>query len=489
MPLEERLQAISFAARPAVVGRYLGELLLAIGLLTLVPVVITGAFGDWFAAGTQAAAALAMITIAFGLRRMKASKSIQINEAMVVASLAFVLAPLGAIVPFMVSTGAGSLDAFFEAVSAVTTTGLTTLPSLDGLPESFHFTRAWMQWYGGLGVVTLSIPLLGSAGLAARRIALAEVDASLAPEGVRTRARHAIVVYTALTLIGVVLLFAVGATPFDSVVHALTGVSTGGFSSHDDSLAAIGSWTVQAVATGLGLCGAVALPVYYRVRHEGLRALSDDIELRALIGGCLVLSILLGIAMILESHLSLEQALRAAPLLATSAQTTTGFTPLQVAELGPTAKLLLIVSMLTGGSVGSTAGGMKLLRILITLRLLGWAVSRTRFVPHAVSEMRLAGESLGMNEIQRVLVVVMLFLLTVGLSWLPFVASGYDPMNALFEVASAVATTGLTAGIARPELEAPLKMVLCVDMLLGRVEVLALLVLLSPGTWRGRRAT
>ena len=82
----------------------------------------------------------------------------------------------------------------------------------------------------------------------------------------------------------------------------------------------------------------------------------------------------------------------------------------------------------------------------------------------------------------------MLFLLTVGLSWLPFVASGYEPMDALFEVTSAVATTGLTSGIARPELEAPLKMILCADMLLGRVEILAMLVLLSPGTWRGRRA-
>ncbi len=164
MPLEERVQAISFAARPAVVGRYVGELLFAIGLLMLVPVVIAGAFGDWVAAGMLATSTLGTLVIALGLRRTKASKTIQTNEAMVVAALAFVLAPIGAIAPFMVSAHAGFLDALFEAVSAVTTTGLTTLPTVEGLPESFHFTRAWMQWYGGLGIVTLSIPLLGLRG-------------------------------------------------------------------------------------------------------------------------------------------------------------------------------------------------------------------------------------------------------------------------------------------------------------------------------------
>jgi trk system potassium uptake protein TrkH len=389
----------------------------------------------------------------------------------------------------MISTHAGFLDALFEAISAVTTTGLTTLPSLEGLPASFHFTRSWMQWFGGLGIVTLSIALLGSARLPARKIALPDAEDSLLPEGVRTRARHAIVVYTTLTVIGIVALFAAGATPIDSVVHALSGVSTGGFSSHDDSLASTGGWPVQAAAVGLGLCGAVALPVYARLLGQGPGAIRDDIELRALIGSCLSTSVLLGIALVVESQLSLESALRNAPLIATSAQTTTGFTPMEISELGPTAKLLVIASMLTGGSVGSTAGGVKLLRVLVTFRLLGWAVSRTRFAPHAVSDLHLAGEPLSPGGIQRILVVVILFLVTVAASWLPFVASGYDPLDALFEVASAVATTGLSVGIARPELEAPLKMVLCADMLLGRVEVLALLVLFSPGTWRGRRAT
>ena len=143
---EERLHAVSFAARPAVVARYLGELLLAVGLLTLVPAAVALGFGQLTAAGSLAAAAVAGIALASALRRIPAPERIQTNEAMVVAASVFVLAPLGAVAPFMISSDMGLLDALFEAVSAVTTTGLTTLSSLDGQPESFLFTRAWMQW-------------------------------------------------------------------------------------------------------------------------------------------------------------------------------------------------------------------------------------------------------------------------------------------------------------------------------------------------------
>jgi len=297
------------------------------------------------------------------------------------------------------------------------------------------------------------------------------------------------VIYSGLTAVGAVALVAAGAAPFDGLVHALAGVSTGGFSAHDRSLAALGAWRVQAVATALGFCGAISLPLYHRVRLKGLGALAADVELRALAGGCLVMSVVLGLALVVESDFTLGQALRSAPLLATSGQTTTGFTPIPVADLGSTAKLVLIASMLAGGSLGSTAGGVKLLRVLIALRLIQWAVTRARLAPHAISEPRLAGERLGSDEIQQALVIVLVFLLVVGASWLPFVASGYDPLDSLFEVVSAAGTVGLTTGITRPDLETPLKLILCADMLLGRVEIVALLVVLAPGTWWGRRAT
>lgn len=487
MAYEERLEAVSFAARPAVVGRYLGELLMALGLLTALPAAVSLVFGEGLAAAALAAGAAVAFGLGALLRRIQAPDRIQTNEGMVIAASIFALAPLVAVAAFMIATRVGFVDALFEAVSAVTTTGLTTLASVDGQPRGFLFTRAWMQWYGGVGIVTLAMPLLGAGGLSARRMAWD--DEEPAPDSIRARARNTIAVYSGLTVLGMAAMLAAGAGPFDGVVHTLAAVSTGGFSSHDASLAALPSWSAGAVAIALGLCGAVSLPLYRRVARHGPRVLLRDVELRALLVGSLVLSGLLGAAMVLESGMTAGEALRSAPLLATSAQTTTGFTPVTVAGLGPSAKLLMVGSMLSGGGVGSTAGGIKLLRVLIAFRLLQWAVSRARLAPHAVSEPHLAGEVLGNSEIQRALVVILLFLGVVGLSWLTFVACGYDPLDSLFEVASAAGTVGLSAGIARPELETPLKLVLCANMLLGRVEILALIVVLSPGTWWGRRRT
>jgi trk system potassium uptake protein TrkH len=148
---------------------------------------------------------------------------------------------------------------------------------------------------------------------------------------------------------------------------------------------------------------------------------------------------------------------------------------------------LLVFSMLIGGGSGSTAGGIKLVRLLILLRLLQLFLRRTAMPPHAVAVAKLGGQVLEPLHTERVLLVVGLFVIVPALSWPVFLAYGYAPLDALFEVVSATGTVGLSSGISRPELETPLKFLLCFNMLLGRLEVLALLVLLYPRTWFGKR--
>jgi trk system potassium uptake protein TrkH len=124
---------------------------------------------------------------------------------------------------------------------------------------------------------------------------------------------------------------------------------------------------------------------------------------------------------------------------------------------------------------------------LILLRMLQLMIRRTAMPPHAVAEPYLAGQKLETDDMLRALQLILLFIGIMVLSWLPFVVLGYDPLDALFEVASACGTVGLSTGIARPELETVLKGVLCFDMLAGRLEIIALLVLLYPRNWIGRR--
>jgi trk system potassium uptake protein TrkH len=157
--------------------------------------------------------------------------------------------------------------------------------------------------------------------------------------------------------------------------------------------------------------------------------------------------------------------------------------------LDPASKLTLIASMLTGGCSGSTAGGIKLVRLLILLRLIQLALRSSAASERSVMHLRVGGARLEPDVIVNALLLLGLWALVVFLSWFPFLLYGYDPLNALFEVVSATGTVGLSSGITRPALEPALKLLLTLDMLFGRVEIVALLVVLYPGTWLGRRRT
>lgn len=484
MAYEDRLEPLSFAVRPRVVLKYTGQLGLALAALTLVPLGVALGYEDWPMAW-RLALVVALLTVAgVPLGRLRSPRTIQTNEALVVTALAFLVAPLAMSWP-MAATGIPYLDALFEAVSGVTTTGLTTLASVAERPPAFLFTRAWMQWYGGLGFVVLSLALLIGPGVAARRLANISGEGEDLIGNTRGHARRVLAVYLAFTVAGIALLWALGLAPFAAVVHTLAAVSTGGYSSFDGSLAGLGLSTQWAV-TLLSLAGAVALSTWYRAARGGPAALANDLQLRALLLAGLAVTMLLALFM-LRSGQPWSEVVRHAPLLALSAQTTTGFASLDVGALDPAARITLAGSMLVGGGVGSTAGGFKILRLLILLRLLQILLHRTRLVEHAVVEYRLGETRIEPEEGLRALLVVVLYIGVVALSWLPFAAAGYDPLNALFEVVSATATVGLSTGITALELDPWLKGVLCLDMLLGRLEVLALLVVLYPRTWFGRR--
>ena len=467
------------------VGKYLGQLALTLAVLTLPPLGVALAYGE-YALALRFVPVIGLLAAGGApLARLPAPERLQANEALVIVALAFVLTPAAMIWPMM-GAGLSPVDAWFEAVSGVTTTGLTTLASVSHRPHGFLFARAWLQWYGGLGIVVLSVALLMNHQAASRR--LVEVTgADTLVTTTRIHARRVLVVYLSITAAGAVALMAGGVNPFTGVTHALSAVSTGGFSTFDNSLAGLAAPSARWILMTVALMGAVSLPLYYRIWHGGWRVAAADAELRALLIGCAAVSAAL-------TGILLEGAGRApgatavqAVLLGVSAQTTTGFTTLSVPHLPEAAKALLLLAMAVGGSVGSTAGGIKLLRVLSFLQLLRVTVRRTAMPAHAVAPARLGGHRLEQDDLLRALLLICLFAVVIVLSWLPFVALGYPALDALFEVVSATATVGLSAGITGPHLPTGLKLLLSLDMLLGRLEIIALLVVVFPATWRGKR--
>lgn len=477
--------SLSYPARWAVLATYFGKLCLVVAILVLPPMGVSLFYGETHITLRYLQVAALCGGLGAWLARGPKPRRMQTNEAMVLVAGMFVFTPLLMTWPIM-GAGPGFMDALFEAISGATTTGLSTLPSLQGLPRTFLFGRAWMQWYGGLGVVVLTLAFILPPGGAARQLGFNEKDEEDLMGGTRLRARRLSLIYGGATLLGIAILWVAGLSPFEALTYTLPAVSTGGFAPNDASLAGM-ALPAQAAVTLLCLVGAVPLALFYQFRTQRWSSTPHLGQALSLLALGAAAAVALTAVLALEQGMSWPQAWREGALMAFSAQTTAGFSSIPPQDMGPTAQVIMMFSMFVGGGVGSTAGGVKLLRLLIFFKIFGNMLSRTALAQGAVRRPRLLGLVLDDYVVRQALFLIVLYVLLILFSWLPFLMMGHPPLASLFEVVSAVGTVGLSAGVTAPELEPLLKGVLCADMLMGRLEIVALLVILYPRTWEGRR--
>jgi trk system potassium uptake protein len=484
MPGSAAIGGLRFAVRVRVVAKYLGQALLMLAALTCVPAAVAGGSGNTGVALRYLAVILLFAVYGALTARIRVAANMQRNEALVITALVFTLSGCAMAFPLM-GYGISFVDAIFEAVSGVTTTGLSTLASVEDRPASFLFARAWLQWVGGLGVLALVLALLIEPGVAAKRLGFDErVDIA---GGTQAHIRRVSQVYLVITVIGILALLAVGEPVIDAINYSLTAVSTGGFANYDNSLAGIASWPARVLITLLSLAGAVSFSLYYLGTFRDVPRLLREPQFRGLLVLCAVTVVMLFGFMTLAHPERMAGNLANAVLTGISAQTTTGFSSLPLTELDPGSKLALIVSMFIGGEVGSTAGGLKVLRLMVLLSLVRLLLQRTAIPATGRVSATVGGSPLHSDEIYTVVTLLVVYLLVILLSWAAFLVSGHAPLNALFDIVSAVATAGLSTGVVSATLEPGLKAVLCLDMLMGRVEVIAFLVLLYPRSWFGRK--
>lgn len=342
--------------------------------LTCVPAVVAAVGGNVDVALRYLAVILLFAVYGAFTARIHVATDMQRNEALVITALVFTLSGCAMAYPLM-GYGIPFVDALLEAVSGVTTTGLSTLGSVEDRPAMFLFARAWLQWIGGLGVLALVLALLIDPGVAAKRLGFDErTDIA---GGTRAHVRRVSLVYLAITAIGIAALLLAGEPVLDAVVHALTSVSTGGFANYDSSLAGIASWPARALVTLLSLAGAISFAWYYLGYYRDARSLVRESQFRSLLVLCAITVGALFAFMSLAHPDRMTDNFADAILTGISAQTTTGFSSLPVATLDPASKLTLMVSMFVGGEVGSTAGGLKVLRLMILLSLVRLLVQRT----------------------------------------------------------------------------------------------------------------
>ncbi len=477
-PGPNQVALVAQRARPGVV---LGLLALhgpAIALFTAVPALAALADGAWLLATALGLASVPPL-MAYAHRRLNGPVGPPRRvEALVTVAAAFVLA-IALTVPGFLALGLSPVDAVFEATSAVTTTGLSVADTADW-PPTAHLFRAWLQWAGGFAFAVLALALIVAPGATARRLGLVEKPGEGLTGSTRARARQVLAAYVALSVAAGLACAVAAADAFEGALIALAAVSTGGFAPAPTSLSGSGL-ALQVVAVTAMLAGAISMTLYAQAWRDGpARALADP-ELRLL----LTLLAAAAAGVILVEALRTEGGVGPWDALVStvSAQTTAGFSTRPMADLAPASQILLVVVMVIGGSIGATAGGIKIFRAAFAASAARTAFARSRAARGAVMPLRVFGRKTSAEEGADVFALCAVYAATALGLWALLAAYGHPPLAALFDTVSALSTVGLSMGVAGPGLAPELKLALCLAMLLGRLEFLAVLVLLCPATW------
>lgn len=393
---------------------------------------------------------------------------IALREALVTTALAYPLWSLLAAVAYM--PGAGVLSAWFETLSGITTTGLTVLESPD-LAYAERFLRSYLQWVGGAGIVVVGLVILARLGGAALRLYDSERGRDTIVGNVSTTTRLVLRVYLSLTAVLWLAYALAGATPADALLAVLATVSTGGFAPWDGGMAAAPTAVVAVGVVGM-LAGATTFTSFRTPRH-----LVRDYHVRAL----LVVAAAAGLL-----ALAAERVIDLGPVFdAVSSVTTTGYDTSSPAGWAPARQLLAVTLMMIGGTAGSTAGGIKLWRVRSGLRLVRrWIVRRLAPREAVLPSPESESGRLDVSDLAAFLAVYAGMLVMGGMV-LAF--AGMPVSDAMFGSASALGTVGLWSGGAIALLPAYAQVALMVLMWAGRLEILAVLIVLLPATWRRER--
>ena len=412
-----------------------------------------------------------------------------LREAYLLTSGLWFVLPLVASLPFMWTLPNLSLtDAYFEAASGLTTTGSTVIVGLDDLPPGILLWRSMLQWVGGIGIVMMAVavlPLLRVGGMQ-----LMSRESSDTSDKILARPRELatwlLSVYLGLTVLCAVSYGVAGMNGFDAINHAMTTVSTAGFSTRDSSLGGF-SPAAQWVAIVFMLVGAAPFLLYVQLAR-GTSGFVPWSQIPPMLGVVAIAGGILAYTAMQSGHGILD-AIRHGLFTVTSIITTTGFASHDWQTWGPLATALALVLSYCGGCTGSTTGGVKIFRWQVLIRRFRITVQEL-IRPHRVVSQVYQGRTVGPEVVQGVMGFVLLMGGTTAVATVALAATGLDLVTAFSSAATAITNVGPALGtIAGPAgtfepLPDTAKWILSVAMLLGRLELLTVLVMLDPDFWR-----
>ncbi|EKF74296.1 TrkH family potassium uptake protein [Alcanivorax hongdengensis A-11-3] len=479
----------------ALISKILGLLLVVFSFALMPPVLVS----YWFQEGSETPFLISfVITLLVGLAlwlpffRHKAE--LQPRDGFLVVTLFWsVLGIIGGL-PFLLSPDldVGITDAVFESISGFTTTGASVLSGLDYLPKSLLFWRALTNWLGGMGVIVLALAVLPMLGIGGMQLYKAEIpgpskDTKLTPRIAET-AKALWYLYVALTVICAGAYHLAGMSWFDAICHSFSTLSTGGFSTHSASLGYFHSGTINIIASVFILLGATNFALFFVAwKDRSPKALWLDPELRFFLGLQLAYVIIVFSSLLAHDVFATRwEDFHHTLLQVASLSTGTGFVSTSISNWPTFVPFMLILSSFIGGCAGSTAGGIKVVRAALVFHH-GHRELRRLIFPSGLFVLRFGRRKVDDQVLQAVWGFVGVYISIAVLSVIAVCATGVDFVTSFSAVAATINNLGAgLAGVSDSfgQLPEVAKWILCLNMLLGRLEIFTMLVLFTPMFWR-----
>ncbi len=383
------------------------------------------------------------------------------------------------------------VDAVFESLSGLTTTGATVITGIDTLPKSILYYRQQLQWLGGMGIIVLAVAILPMLGIGGMQLYRAETpgpvkDSKLTPRITET-AKALWYIYLSLTITCALGYWLAGMTPFDAIGHSFSTVAIGGFSTHDASMGYFDSSTIEAICTFFMIISAINFSLHFFAwRQKTLLHYFQDPEFKFYIGILAVVTLITMFALIGTETYAPVESMRKSIFMVVSIATTTGFATADFAHWPVMLPFMLFVAAFAGGCAGSTGGGMKVIRVLLILKQ-GYREIMRLVHPNAVIPVKLGNKPISDRVLEAVWGFFSVYLIVFIIMLIALLGTGLDQVTAWSAVGASLNNLGPGLGDVAAHygnLNDTAKWILCFAMLLGRLEVFTLLVLFTPAFWK-----
>ena len=427
------------------------------------------------------------------LRRRNLSPNVSLTprEGTAITALSWIAVSLLYAIPYICSGTLSPLDGLVESVSGLTGTGATVINDLSPLPPSILFFRAMTHWLGGLGIIVIFVALFPQAGRGTTKMVNAE---STGPTSSKPLPR---IKETALALFCVYFCFTAAATAalmlwgmgfWEALDHAFSTIATGGFSTRNENIAYYHSFSLEMILTFFMVISSANFGLYVDAWKRGLHVLLQDTEFKVYLLMVAAAVLLITASQVLQGHMPLPESLREALFQSASLSSTTGYVSADFDQWPSFAKFILLLIIIAGGCGGSTAGGLKVMRLILLFKCFS-AILKLHMHPRAVFHMTVGKEKFSRNTVLQVLAFFFIYMALSTLWAGAMMFDGLAFMDALGVAFSTMSYDGPAFGAfgatctyaALPDFS---KIIVCLSMLFGRLESVTLLSIFIPSFWK-----